>query len=119
MEWNILEQFKLVPDESIFLDLTPEEVALIFTLWGLVAAQSLTIDELNVLANGLFETAQIMFVIASQRTLINDAIQAQQDKKETEKAKEEQNLTEKLESEIKKLQDQIKHLQKQIDELKT
>ncbi|MBU2699985.1 hypothetical protein Ga0466249_001077 [Sporomusaceae bacterium BoRhaA] len=50
-------------------------------------AQSLTIDELNVLANGLFET------------------------------KEEEKSTKKLEIDIKALQDQIKCLQRQTDEL--
>jgi septal ring factor EnvC (AmiA/AmiB activator) len=112
-----LEQFKLISDESIFLELTPEEATLLFYFWGLVMAQSLTIDELNVLANGLFETAQVMFVIASYRTLINDAIQAQQNKEQAEKAQEEQKSVEQLESDIKELQDQIKYLQRQIDEL--
>ena len=118
MERIILEQFKLVTDESIFLALTPEEATLLFYSWGLAMAQSLTIDEINVLANGLFEAAQIMFVIASYRTLINDAIEAQQDKKQTEKAKEGQKSAEKLESDIEELQEQIKSLQRQIDGLK-
>lgn len=113
-----MEQFKLISDESIFLELTPEEATLFFYFLGLVMAQSLTIDELNVLANGLFETAQVMFVIASLRTLINDAIQAQQNKEQAEKAQEEQKSGEKLESDIKELQDQIKCLQRQIDGLK-
>lgn len=112
-----MEQFKLVPEESIFLELTPEEATLLFYFWGLVMAQSLTIDELNVLANGLFETAQVMFVIASYRTLINDTIQAQQNKAQNEKTQEEEKSTERLEIDIKVLQDQIKCLQRQIDEL--
>jgi hypothetical protein len=106
-----LEKFKEVPDQSLFFDLTPEEISLLFYLVGITIAQSLTVDELNVLANGLFETAQVMFVIASQRSLLNDAISAQQDE-------EEKKSTEKLELEIKKLQDKIEHLQKQINELK-
>lgn len=105
-----MEKFKEVPDQSLFFDLTPEEISLLFYLVGITIAQSLTVDELNVLANGLFETAQVMFVIASQRSLLNDAISAQQDE-------EEKKSTEKLELEIKKLQDKIEHLQKQINEL--
>jgi hypothetical protein len=106
-----LEKFKEVPDQSLFFDLTPEEISLLFYLVGITIAQSLTVHELNVLANGLFETAQVMFVIASQRSLLNDAISAQQDE-------EEKKSTEKLELEVKKLQDKIEHLQKQINELK-
>jgi len=113
-----LEEFKLVTDEPIFSDLTPEETTLFFYLLGIAFSQSLTIDELNVLANGLFETAQIMFVIASKRTLINDAIKSQQEKLDTEKGKDEKKSIAKLELEIKKLQDYIKDMQKQIDELK-
>jgi predicted ribosome quality control (RQC) complex YloA/Tae2 family protein len=113
-----LEEFKLVSDESIFSDLTPEETTLVFYILGIAFSQSLTIDEINVLANGLFEMAQVLFIIASQRTLINDAIKAQQDKEDAEKAKEEKKSVERLESEIKKLQDYIENMQKQIDELK-
>ena len=80
-----MEQFKLVPDESIFFALTPEEITLYFFILGFAVSETLTIDELNVLANGLFEWAQVLFVIASQRTLINDALQAQE---EAAKAKE-------------------------------
>lgn len=112
-----MEEFKLVPDQSIFFDLTPEEATLIFYLLGLVISQSLTIDELNTLANGLFEVAQVMFIISAQRTLINDAIQAQQGKEDAEKAKNEKESIEKLESEIKKLKDHIENMQKQIDAL--
>lgn len=118
MGWTTLEKFKLVPDESIFLGLTPEEATLVFYLLGITFAQSLTIDELNLLANGLFETAQVMFVIASSRTLINDAIEAQQKKEDTEKEKIEKKSVGELEAEIKKLQDHIENMQKQIDELK-
>lgn len=103
-----MEKFEVVSTESIFLDLTPEEVSLLFYVLGIAIAQSLTIDELNLLANGLFETAQVMFVIASQRSLINDAIDALQEKEDIEKAK----------SDVEKLQDKIEYLQKQIDELK-
>ncbi|CUH96023.1 hypothetical protein P22_2111 [Propionispora sp. 2/2-37] len=111
-------EFKLVPDESIFFDITPDETSLFFYALGVAVSQSLTIDELNVLANGLVETAQVMFVIASQRTLLNDAINAQQEKKDAEKAKEEKKSTQELKSEIKKLQDQIEYLQKQINIIK-
>jgi len=113
-----LEELKLVADEPIFSELTPEETTLFFYLLGIAFAQPLTIDELNVLANGLFEMAQVMFVIASKRTLINDAIKAQQEKVDAEKGKDEKKSIEKLESEIKKLHDHIKNMQKQIDELK-
>jgi hypothetical protein len=108
MEWKVLEQFKLVPNEPIFINLTPDEVTLLFYVLGLAIAQSLTIDEVNLLANGLFETAQVLFVIASQRTLINDFIDAQSGTKSTIE----------LELEIKKLQDKIEHLQEQINTLK-
>jgi predicted ribosome quality control (RQC) complex YloA/Tae2 family protein len=118
MEWKVLEKFKLIPDESLFFDFTPEELTLLFYVLGLSASKSLTIDELNTLANGLFETAQVMFVIASQRTLLNEALEAQQEKETVEKAKEEKNSAEKLALEIQKLQDKIECLQKQIDELK-
>ena len=118
MEWKLLEEFKSVPDNPIFSDLTPEEVSLIFYVLGLTFTQSLTIDEINVLANGLFEMAQVMFVIASQRTLLNDAIKAQQEKEDAEKAKEDTKSSKQLEAELKKLQEQIVHLQKQIEELK-
>jgi peptidoglycan hydrolase CwlO-like protein len=62
--------------------------------------------------------AQVMFVIASQRTLLNDAIKAQQEKDDTEKGKLEKKNVQELESEMKKLQAQIEHLQKQINEIK-
>lgn len=113
----MVEQFKEVPEESIFFEITPEESAIFFYFLGLVISEKLTIDELNLLANGLFETAQVMFIIASHRQLFNDAIQAQQDKQDDEKAKEAAVAAEKMKLEIKSLQGQIKHLQKQIDEL--
>ena len=109
-----MEEFKLVPEESIFFNLTPEEISLYFFLLGLAVSETLTIDELNVLANGLFEWAQVMFVIASQRTLISDAIQAQ---KEAAKTKEDKTSVEDFASEIKQLREQCKHLQEQIDQL--
>ena len=121
LEWNWVEQFALIPEESIFLDLTPEESALFFFILGLVISQSLSIDELNLLANGLFETAQIMFVIASHRTLINDVLEAQADKEKgkTEHTKPDPRSAPNMQSELKKLQDQINHLQKQIEALTT
>ncbi|MBP2643461.1 MAG: hypothetical protein H6Q67_1348 [Firmicutes bacterium] len=116
-----MEKFELAPLQSAFTDLTPEETTLIFYILGVAISQPLTIDEVNLLANGLFLTAQVLFTIASQRTLLNDILEAQQEKekgkKDTEKAKEEKKQTENSESEIKKLQDQVKHLQKQIDAL--
>jgi predicted ribosome quality control (RQC) complex YloA/Tae2 family protein len=112
----VLEEFKLVPDESILFDLTPDEVTLLFYVAALSISPSLTIDELNVLANGLFLMAQVMFTITSQRTLLNDAIKAEKEK--DEQAKDDKKSVEKLESEIKKIQDQIENIQKQIKELK-
>ena len=113
-----MEEFKETPDESILFDLTPNDAALFFFVLGVAVSQSLTIDELNVLANGLFEVAQVMFVIAAQRSLLNDAITAQQEKQAAEKAKGEQKSAQELGFEIKKLQDQIVDLQKQINKLK-
>jgi len=116
-----LEKFEIAPTQSIFTDLTPEETTLIFYVLGVAISQPLSIDEINLLGNGLVITAQVMLTIAAQQTLFNDILEAQQEKekgkKDTEKAKEEKKQTENSESEIKKLQDQIKHLQKQIDAL--
>lgn len=109
-----MEQFKLVADESVFLALTPEEITIYFFILGLAVAETLTIDELNVLANGLFEWAQVLFVIASQRTLLNDVIQAQE---EAAKAKEEKTADENVAAALKRLQEQCQHLQAQIDKL--
>lgn len=114
----MLEQYKQLADESILINLTPEEISLLFYVLGVTFTQSLTIDEINTLANGLFETAQVMFVIAAQRTLINDAIDAQQEKADTEKAEKEKSSVEKLELEVRKLQDKIEYLQNQMDHLK-
>ena len=72
-----MDEFKLVCSESVFLNFSPDETTLFFYTLGIAIAKSLTIDELNVLANGLFETAQVLFVIASNRTLMNDTIKAQ------------------------------------------
>ena len=74
----------MVPEQSIIFDLNPNEATLLFYLLGLLWAQSLTIDELYLLGNGLFEIAQVMFIIAAQRTLLNDAMKAQQEKENTE-----------------------------------
>jgi len=112
-----LEEFKQVPDESIFFDITPDEASLFFYIFGLAIAQPLTIDEINVLANGLFEMAQVLFVISSQRTLLNDVIKAQQEKQDAEKAKDEKKASDEMESAVKKLQDQIERLQKQVNAL--
>lgn len=108
-----MEEFNLIPDESVFFDFTPEEVSLVFYLWGLLVTPSLTIDELNVLGNGLFLLAQVLFTIATQRTLLNDSVKAQ---KETFKQpKEDGKSVENLELEIKKLQEQIEKMQKKIE----
>jgi septal ring factor EnvC (AmiA/AmiB activator) len=117
MRCRLLEEFRLISDESVLVDLSPEEVTLIFYVLGLAIAPTLTIDELNVIANGLFLLAQVLFTIASQRTLINDVIKAQEEKEASEQSKEDKKSVEKLESEMKKLKDQIENLQKQIKEL--
>lgn len=82
-----MEEFKLVPDRSRFFEFSPEEITVFFFLVGLTIEELLTIDELNVLANGLFELAQVLFMIASQRTLLNDAIAAQKKRKMPKKQK--------------------------------
>lgn len=109
------EQFKEVPSESIFYEITPEESSILFYFLGLVISEKLTIDELNLLANGLFETAQVMFIIASHRQMLNDALQAQLDKKDEKAAAA---SAESMKREVTELKQQIRKLQKQIDELK-
>lgn len=111
-----MNEYKTAPDESIFLDLSPDEASLLFYVLGVAISQSLTIDELNLLGNGLFEMAQVMLVIAAQRTLLNDAMSAKQEESDSQ-VKEEKSPQEWM-TEIKKLQDQIELLQKQIDELR-
>lgn len=111
-----MDEYKTAPDESIFLDLSPDEASLLFYVFGVAISQSLTIDELNLLGNGLFEMAQVMLVIAAQRTLLNDAMSAKQEESD-DQTKEEKSSQEWM-AEIKKLQDQIELLQKQIDELR-
>lgn len=119
-------EFPQGSDETVLLDLTPEEVTLVFYLLGLASAKSLTINEINVLANGLFLTAQVMFVISAQRTLINDVVKevkeaAEKDKQEKEdkkKEKQEKDIIEKMESNIRSFQKQIELMQKQLNELK-
>lgn len=103
-----MEKYPEVSEESIYLGLTPEEVSLLFFLFGLTTAQSLTIDDLNTTANGLFLSAQVMFLIASQRNFINDLIDLQEEKEDEKDIK----------SQVQKLQDQIQFLQKQLDEFK-
>ena len=124
-----MEKFKTTPDESIFLDLTPEDVVFLFFYLGIAISQSLTINELNVIANGLFETAQVLFTISAQRELINGCIEEQQKQQEKEKEKqtkpskpeqsEQETTVRDLSAIIKNLQMQVAHLQEQIDELKS
>ena len=134
-----MEEFREIPGESILFELSPDELTVFFFALGLTIAQSLTIDELNVLGNGFFLVAQALFTISSQRTLLNDFIKAQQEKElpkkdkktiEKEKKSDEEDFSEppnreksnksirNLESKLKKLQDQIEIIQKQIEELK-
>jgi len=109
------EQFKEVPSESIFYEITPEESSILFYFLGLVISEKLTIDELNLLANGLFETAQVMFIIASHRQMLNDALQAQLDKKDEKAAAA---SAESMKREVTELKQQIRQLQRQIDQFK-
>ena len=109
------ELFKTVPAESIFFEITPQESALFFYFLGAVISEKMTIDELNLLANGLFETAQVLFIIASHRQLLNDVLQAQQDKKDAEEAAA---SAESMKREITELKQQIRQLQKQMEQLK-
>jgi len=113
-----MEKFKVTPDKSIFFELSPDEATLFFYAVGVIVAQPLTISEVNVLANGFFEIAQVLFLIAAQRNFINDAITAQKEKENVEKTKEANKSTEKLELRVKLLQEQIEYLQRQMDELK-
>lgn len=105
-----MEDFKIIPDESVLFTLNPEEVTLVFYVLGIVAAKALTINEINVLANGLFEMAQVMFVIAAQRGFINDALEEKQTQKE-KKSVEGWMLT------VEELQNKIENLQQQINQM--
>jgi predicted RNase H-like nuclease (RuvC/YqgF family) len=118
---------------------TPNEIALLAFLFGFTLAEPLTIEEQNVLGNFFFETGQILFTIASQRTLL-EAIQKEQQKeastdKDKDKDKDNQNHNhkkqadqtseEKIQQQIEQmlnqnqeLQRQIQQLQDQIDQLK-
>lgn len=106
--------FKLVPEESVFFDLAPDETTLLFYILGVGVAQSLTIDELRVLGGGLFITGEVFLTIASQRVLLNDALEAQQEHETTEKSKQ---SIEELQSQNKKLENQIQYLQQQVEQL--
>lgn len=112
---DLVERFQEVPSESIFYEITPEESSILFYFLGLVISEKLTIDELNLLANGLFETAQVMFIIASHRQMLNDVLQARQDKQDAEESAA---AAESMKREITELKQQIRQLQKQIAELK-
>jgi predicted RNase H-like nuclease (RuvC/YqgF family) len=114
---------------------TPNEIALLAFLLGFTLAEPLTIEEQNVLGNFFFETGQILFTIASQRTLL-EAIQKEQQKEaSTDKNQENQSHShkkqadqtseEKIQQQIEQmlnqnqeLQRQIQQLQEQIDQLK-
>lgn len=117
---------------------TPNEIALLAFLFGFTLAEPLTIEEQNVLGNFFFETGQILFTIASQRTLL-EAIQKEQQKETSDKDKDkdkdnqshshkkqaDQTSEEKIQQQIEQmlnqnqeLQRQIQQLQDQIDQLK-
>jgi hypothetical protein len=112
-----LEEFKLLPEESVLFDLGPDEITLFFYLIGIGLAQSLTIDEIRLLGNSFFLTGEILLAILAQRLLINDALEVQQAYEVTAKAKQEKGPIEELQSQNKKLQKQIQHLQQQMDQL--
>lgn len=118
-----MEEYKLVPEKSGFQEFSPEDISLFFFVEALGISTLFTIDELNVLANGLFEMAQVLFVIASHRTLINDIIKKKQEEQEKQKEvakkeKEEKTSTSQLQSAVEKLQETVKQMQQQINELK-
>lgn len=114
---QLLEEFKVVPEESVLFDLSPDEISLLFYILGIGLAQSLTIDEIRILGTGLFLTGEVLLTILAQRLLFNDALEAQQADKTTEKANQEKKSIEELQYQNKKLQNQIQHLQQQVDQL--
>jgi len=112
-----LEGYKVVPDQSVFFDVGPDEITLLFYVLGIGLAESLTIDELRVLGSALFITGEVLLTIVSQRLLLNDALAAQQEHKTTGIAKQEQQSIQELQSQNIILQRQIHHLQQQMDQL--
>jgi hypothetical protein len=115
---QLFDEFKLLPEESAFFDLGPDEVTLIFYILGIELAQSLTIDELRILGTGFFLTGEVLLTVLAQRLLINDALLAvQQEYEATEKAKQDKKAIEKLRSQNEIFQKQIQRLQQQIDQL--
>lgn len=109
-----MEEFKLVPKESAFFDLSPDEVALLSYIIGIWLASSLTIDELRVLGGAFFLTGEVLLTIVAQRVLLNDALAIQQEHDTIEKAKQ---SIEELQLQNKKLEQQIQQLQQQINQL--
>lgn len=112
-----MEEFKLLPKESVFIDLGPDETTLFFYLLGIGLAQSLTIDELRVLGSGFFLTGGVLLIIQSQRVLLNDALEAQQEYEAAKKPEQESKAIEELRSQNKELEYRIQHLQQQVDQL--
>jgi uncharacterized protein YlxW (UPF0749 family) len=112
-----LEAFKILPEESVFFDLNPDEISLIFYILGFGLAKSLTIDELRILGTGLFLTGEVLLTILAQRLLINDVLAVQQEHEATEKAKQNKKIIEELQFQNEIFQSQIQHLQQQVDQL--
>lgn len=109
-----MEEFKLVPEESPLLHISPDEITVLFYILGIGIAESLTIDELRVLGSGLFLMGEVFLTIVSQRILFNDALAAQQ---EHDAIKKTEQSIEELQSQNKTLQNQIEHLERQVNEL--
>lgn len=103
-----MEQYKVLTRQSVFSDVTPDELSLLVYLIGICLAQSLTIDELRVMGSSFFLTGEVLLTIAAQRVLLNDELTAMQNHQEPQS-------TEELQAQIKKLQSQIQHLQQQLD----
>lgn len=114
---QLLDEFKLLPEESVFFDLGPDEVTLIFYILGIGLAQSLTMDELRILGSGFFLMGEVLLTILAQRLLINDALAVQQEYEATEKAKQDKKAIEELRSQNEIFQKQIQRLQQQVDQL--
>jgi hypothetical protein len=86
-------------------NISPEELALIAALIGIVLAEELTIEEQNVLGNFIVEIGCVLLVTASQGEFLK-TVQAAGKKNETD-----------TEGEIKEIKTQLNDLKKQLDML--
>jgi predicted RNase H-like nuclease (RuvC/YqgF family) len=104
-------------DELSLFNATPDEMALLGVILGFTLAKPLTINELNVFGNVLFEAGEILLVIAAQRTLI-ESINKDQEKQDNKTGQAAQKSSEDVHSKIEQLQQQIHQLQNQLEQLK-